>query len=284
MHSSSFPSSSLGTHVLEAPLRNQRSSVPPFGVSNQASTKTGQITTGGEKVSQHLPPERETQMLQFDAFHSKLGTGAARYNTLLSHDVKKTNNELMAEAQYLNRGHIARLVREKYVLSVGRRGREHEYVINPKKVPQEPVVRPKVNPTAGATDQHNSTSGTAGQEQLAPMCEEVISNHDFTEGKAVQMLVNRFERDEKARRLCLAHFGLSCQCCGFQSRVTYDDSVTVIHVHHKTPLSRIRSEYHPNPTTDLIPLCPNCHAVVHSRNPPLEIDDVRRMLANKRAK
>ena len=208
MHSSSFPSSSLGTHVLEALLRNQL--YPPLSdsVSNKLSTQYGKIDAGCE----------------------------------------------------------------------------HEYVINPKKVPQEPVVRPKVNPAAGATNQHNSSSGIAARERLAPMCEEVISNHDFTEGKAVQVLVNRFERDEKARRLCLAHFGLSCQCCGFQSRVTYDDSVTVIHVHHKAPLSGIRSEYHPNSSTDLIPLCSNCHAVVHRRNPPLEIDDVRRMLANKRAK
>ena len=37
-----------------------------------------------------------------------------------------------------------------------------------------------------------------------------------------------------------------------------------------------------NPVTDLVPLCPNCHAMIHRGNEarPLPVDDLRKMLRN----
>ncbi len=51
-----------------------------------------------------------------------------------------------------------------------------------------------------------------------------------------------------------------------------------IHVHHVTPLHKIRSSYFVNPQTDLIPVCPNCHAVIHSKREPLSIEEMRQLL------
>jgi len=48
-----------------------------------------------------------------------------------------------------------------------------------------------------------------------------------------------------------------------------------IHVHHKKPLAAIRSEYSINPKIDLIPVCPNCHAMLHSSNPPLSVEKLK---------
>lgn len=36
-----------------------------------------------------------------------------------------------------------------------------------------------------------------------------------------------------------------------------------IHVHHIKPLSEINEEYEVDPINDLIPVCPNCHAMLH---------------------
>lgn len=36
-----------------------------------------------------------------------------------------------------------------------------------------------------------------------------------------------------------------------------------IHVHHIVPLHTIKSDYVVNCATDLIPVCPNCHAILH---------------------
>ena len=38
-----------------------------------------------------------------------------------------------------------------------------------------------------------------------------------------------------------------------------------IHIHHKTPLSQIKNEYKVDFKEDLIPVCPNCHAMLHRK-------------------
>ncbi|MEX2515469.1 MAG: HNH endonuclease [Gammaproteobacteria bacterium] len=47
-----------------------------------------------------------------------------------------------------------------------------------------------------------------------------------------------------------------------------------IHVHHLTPLSEVGAEYEVDPVNDLRPVCPNCHAMLHKRNPPFSIDEL----------
>jgi 5-methylcytosine-specific restriction protein A len=36
-----------------------------------------------------------------------------------------------------------------------------------------------------------------------------------------------------------------------------------IHVHHIIPISTIGEEYKIDPIKDLVPVCPNCHAMLH---------------------
>jgi 5-methylcytosine-specific restriction protein A len=51
-----------------------------------------------------------------------------------------------------------------------------------------------------------------------------------------------------------------------------------IHVHHLTDIATIGGEYAVDPHNDLRPVCPNCHAMLHTQRPALEIDVVRLML------
>jgi 5-methylcytosine-specific restriction protein A len=51
------------------------------------------------------------------------------------------------------------------------------------------------------------------------------------------------------------------------------------HVHHLKLLSTVGSGYQVDPIEDLRPVCPNCHAVIHRREPPYSIDEVRAFLA-----
>jgi 5-methylcytosine-specific restriction protein A len=51
-----------------------------------------------------------------------------------------------------------------------------------------------------------------------------------------------------------------------------------IHVHHLVPISAIGSEYRVDPLADLVPVCPNCHAMLHRSEPPLAIERLRRLL------
>jgi 5-methylcytosine-specific restriction protein A len=47
-------------------------------------------------------------------------------------------------------------------------------------------------------------------------------------------------------------------------------------VHHIVQLSEIRREYKLDPIRDLIPLCPNCHAVIHLTQPAMSVEDLRK--------
>ena len=99
------------------------------------------------------------------------------------------------------------------------------------------------------------------------------------EGARRLVYVNSYERSRKAREACKRIHGSSCAACGFDFGSTYGSGFRgYIHVHHLRPLSDIDEQYEVNPESDLVPVCPNCHAVIHSENPPLSIEAVRKLL------
>jgi hypothetical protein len=101
----------------------------------------------------------------------------------------------------------------------------------------------------------------------------------FSEGQVTQLLVNAYERNPQARAACIAHYGARCYVCRIDFGERYGPTVNgFIHVHHLCPLSSIGQEYAVDPVADLRPVCPNCHAVIHSRKPPYSMEEVRRML------
>jgi 5-methylcytosine-specific restriction endonuclease McrA len=108
--------------------------------------------------------------------------------------------------------------------------------------------------------------------------DEIDDPAQFWEGSVRRVSVNAYERDPAARRACIAHFGLSCQICGFDFAAVYGQlGLGFIHVHHLRPLSAIGSGYTVDPIHDLLPVCPNCHAMLHQQTPPLSPDMLRKI-------
>jgi hypothetical protein len=117
------------------------------------------------------------------------------------------------------------------------------------------------------------------QRELAPAFYEENRGDDYSEGSLKSVLVNRYERDPEARRLCIRHHGTQCNVCGLDfGRVYGEFAAGFIHVHHLTPISSIGRGYRVNPAQDLRPLCPNCHAVIHLRTPPYSIEELRELI------
>lgn len=101
----------------------------------------------------------------------------------------------------------------------------------------------------------------------------------YKEGSIKQITVNAYERNDKARRACLLHHGYTCHCCGFNFERIYGDlGKNYIHVHHKKALYEIKEEYILDPISDLVPVCANCHAMIHRKNPPLTVDELKMIL------
>ena len=123
----------------------------------------------------------------------------------------------------------------------------------------------------------------AGILALAPL-EELETKDDINpeglpEGAKSIVEVNRYERNRFNRAACIEMHGDSCKVCRFNFGKVYGDhGKGFIHVHHIIPVSQIGENYRVNPATDLIPLCPNCHAMVHRQIPPLSIQELSRLL------
>jgi len=101
----------------------------------------------------------------------------------------------------------------------------------------------------------------------------------LSEGAVSRILVNSYERDRRARTICVEHHGCRCAVCGFDFGKVYGPiGQNKIHVHHLIPLSKIRQEYKIDPVRDLRPVCPNCHLIIHSKREPFTIDEVREQI------
>ncbi len=108
---------------------------------------------------------------------------------------------------------------------------------------------------------------------------EVSPDDRFPEGAVRLARVNRYERDVRARKLCIARYGPICVVCNFNFSAVYGPLADgFIHVHHITPLSEVGEDYLVDPVKDLRPVCPNCHAVLHLGGKLRSIDEVRDLL------
>lgn len=113
--------------------------------------------------------------------------------------------------------------------------------------------------------------------------EEVPGGSAYNEGSVERILVNRYERDRRARDECVRHYGTSCSLCGFDFFAAYGEAMAgFIYVHHLNPLSSAGEDYQIDPVRDLRPVCPNCHAALHRREPPYSLEEVRQFLEARR--
>jgi 5-methylcytosine-specific restriction protein A len=109
-----------------------------------------------------------------------------------------------------------------------------------------------------------------------------VTGEKYSEGSIKRITVNAYERDPRARAACIAHHGTNCCVCGFSFGSTFGDvGEGFIHVHHLRQLSDIGEEYSVDPITDLRPVCPNCHAVIHRRLPPYTIEEIKELRRGK---
>ncbi|MDQ6631942.1 MAG: HNH endonuclease [Verrucomicrobiota bacterium] len=111
----------------------------------------------------------------------------------------------------------------------------------------------------------------------SPLAEELSTPEKYSEGARFTVTINAYERNPKARAACIAHHGHVCAVCGFNfGRIFGTLGEGFIHVHHLVPIGRIGKEYKIDPIADLIPVCPNCHAMIHRAEPSLTVEQLRK--------
>ncbi len=104
------------------------------------------------------------------------------------------------------------------------------------------------------------------------------TKESFKEGKSKDTIQTRYERNPEARKRCLSHYGYSCNVCDFNFGHHFGEiGKGFIHVHHINQISKIGREYEIDPKKDLIPVCPNCHSMIHSKRPAFTIEEIKRI-------
>ena len=99
------------------------------------------------------------------------------------------------------------------------------------------------------------------------------------EGAVRTIYVNQHERDSHNRKAAISKHGLRCFGCRLEMAEMYGEIAQgYIHIHHTKPISL--GEQIPE-IDDLIPLCPNCHAIVHLESPPLTVNRLKEIIREK---
>lgn len=95
--------------------------------------------------------------------------------------------------------------------------------------------------------------------------EQVEEGYSF-EGGLKYYHAKRYERSAKNRTLAIKKLGVSCMACGFNFEKAYGEhGKDFIEVHHIQALSTLDKATMINPEVDLIPLCANCHRMIHRK-------------------
>lgn len=114
---------------------------------------------------------------------------------------------------------------------------------------------------------------------VACALEEKAKEQVYLEGDRYSISSTAIERNPRLRRKCIEIYGYTCAVCAFNFEEFYGDiGREFIHIHHRKELSSLKGPANINPETDLIPLCPNCHAMVHREKPAMDVERLTKMV------
>src|SRR5699024_5468913 len=109
-----------------------------------------------------------------------------------------------------------------------------------------------------------------------------VRSGSVSEGAKVEYYVTKYERKSKLRLAAIDFHGLNCSVCNINFEKTYGElGKGFIEIHHIKPLYSLEGETNVNPKTDLVPLCPNCHRMIHrQRDNIMTVDELRNIILN----
>ena len=125
----------------------------------------------------------------------------------------------------------------------------------------EPLLEKRESVAVAETNKEGQPeSAIPSSAEKLPSYDESLTTR-ITEGGVKKTFSTTYERDQRLRREALKINGYSCLACGFNFEDHYGQvGKDFIEVHHMIPLAEGERESDPN---NLIPLCSNCHRMIH---------------------
>jgi len=140
-------------------------------------------------------------------------------------------------------------------------------------------IRPYLLCSIETIEKHLHFSETNADKSIGMGYEEIILNQTSQEGKLEQVVVNRYERNPELRKRCIDKNGTICCICGFNFEKAYGDKGKgFIYIHHIKPLYST-GEIETDPINDLVPVCGNCHGIIHrDKDKIVSIEEMRKII------
>jgi 5-methylcytosine-specific restriction protein A len=96
------------------------------------------------------------------------------------------------------------------------------------------------------------------------------------EGDSKTVLANVYERSRFNRKVAIKIHGLVCFGCDFNFESFYGPiGRGVVEVHHTLPVHLMSHSRVVDPRSELVPLCSNCHTMIHKVDPPYTVAELR---------
>lgn len=109
--------------------------------------------------------------------------------------------------------------------------------------------------------------------------------HLYDESRSCITSTKQIYRSQAAKSECIRLKGCHCSICGFDFEKMYGElGKDYIEVHHITPIGKLSTAegYEgTDPQNDLIPLCSNCHSMIHRRKEPYRPEEIITLLVSK---
>lgn len=207
----------------------------------------------------HLPPFiREYADAQFTGIYSE--THRSYYDSIRS---QIATNAAMRYANELSDGEISHAL--KYYSEF----LQSKFFPLPKAKEQ-----PKENKEKEDAPQ---TEGQKEETTKAKVSAPIVEREE-TEGEREHVEFERSHRNPTLRRRCIERWGYRCQVCGIDMAQIYGEDLgkNFIEVHHLKPISTYDESRPEDYVDNLVPLCPNCHAMIHhGAEGPLTLKQLR---------
>jgi 5-methylcytosine-specific restriction protein A len=119
--------------------------------------------------------------------------------------------------------------------------------------------------------------------------ENIYDEKKYFEGEVSKEIkeVSKIKRNYEARKKCLEYYFpnneyYKCKICDFDFEETYGEAgkcyIEVHHIKSHAKKSKEIGKHEINPINDLIPVCSNCHSIIHRGKRPLEIEKIKEIV------
>lgn len=110
-----------------------------------------------------------------------------------------------------------------------------------------------------------------------------LAEDSAVEGSEKEYLSKKYERNPLNRQACIDAHGSKCSVCGMDFEKKYGNlGYGFIEVHHIQLISSYGGAKKIDPKKDLIPVCSNCHSMLHRQNPPVSPEILREILEKRK--